>query len=611
MPPRTGFAQAAIAAGTPLLAAIYDRVSNDPTGSRRSVEEQDERNRAVCDDEQWVLAENAVYCDNDRSASRFATKPRPDWDRLRADVAARRYHVVVLWEVSRGDRDDLEWLGFLHMCRKIGVLIHITSHYHTYDPRRRRDYKTLAEEGLDAADEVERTSIRIKRDTEAMAKKGRPHGTVPYGYVRTYEVDRHGNRHIASQDHDLEPRSATSRGGEVTVYTRAGVVQEIVRRVLKGEASRSVAADLNRRGIPAPGGGERGWSGTAVRRVAISPTYAGLRSYYGEVVADGTWPPLVGRADHYTLVARLSDQARRKVKDTTIKHLGSGLYVCGVCGSVVRPITRRNGLAYTCRPAVVVARNPRAETRTVTDDELAALAELPVKEQTARILDLVNAGVTQASVSRGLGLWPSTLSLRLKTERAHRGEPRPAAPDDDREKSYHVARAMQDVDDYVERAVWMRLARPDLAELLTAEDERAEARLGELTAQITEMQTRLDEARDSYASGKGLSLEGLLRVESTLEPAIKTIRAQLAQVRVGPVLDGLLLPDVNDVRAVWLIRSLPQRRAVIRALIERVEILPLRDKKRFTIEESVRIVWRQPNSHQDSGADAGESVASV
>ncbi|MFF5261282.1 recombinase family protein [Actinomadura viridis] len=571
---------------------MYDRVSNDPTGSRRSVEEQDESNRAVCAAERWHLAENAVYCDNDRSASRFATKPRPDWDRLRADVAARRYHVVVLWEVSRGDRDDLEWIGFLHMCRKIGVLIHITSHYHTYDPQRRRDYKTLAEEGLDSADEVERTSERIQRDTEAMARKGRPHGTVPYGYIREYEVDRHGQRHIVSQDPDTKPRSAKSVSGEVSVYTRAGIVKEIARRLLRGEASRSVAADLNRRGVPAPAGGDRGWSATAVRRVAISPTYAGLRSHHGEVVADGTWTPLVDKADHYTLVARLSDQARRKVKDTTIKHLGSGLYVCGVCGSVVRPITRRNGMAYTCRPAVVVARNPRAETREVTADELAVLAELPVREQTGRILDLVNAGVTQASVSRGLGLWPSTLSLRLKAERVRRGETRPAGPDDGREKSYHVARAKKDVDDYVERAVWLRLARPDLAELLTAEDARAEARLAELTAKIAEMQVRLDNARDSYASGNGLSLEGLLRVESTLEPAIKATRTQLAQMRVGPVLDGLLLPDVNDIRAVWLARSLPQRRAVIRALIERVEILPLRSKKKFTIEESVRIVWR-------------------
>lgn len=610
MPRPLGFAHAALDAGTPLLAAIYDRVSKDRSGRRRSVKEQDDGNRAVCAAEAWVLAEDAVYCDNNRPASRFATKPRPDWDRLRADVAARRYHVVVVWEVSRGDRDDLRWLEFLHTCRKIGVLIHITSHRRTYDPRRRRDYKTLAEEGLDSADEAERTSERIQRDTESMALVGQPHGTVPYGYVREYEVDRHGQRHIVSQEPDDEPRSAKTRTGEVSVYTRAGVVREIARRVLRGEASRSVAADLNWRGIPAPAGGDRGWSPTAVRRVAMSPTYAGMRSYYGEVVAEGTWPPLVGKADHYALVARLSDQARRKVKDTSIKYLGSGLYVCGVCGAVVRPITRRNGLAYTCRPRVLVARSSRRAAREADAEDLAVLARLPVGEQTAMILDLVKTGVTQASVSRGLGLWPSTLSLRLKAERARRGEMKLVVAGDDREKSYHVARAMKDVDDHVERSVWLRLARPDLAELLTAEDARVESQLSEMTAEIAGMQARLDEARDSYATGKGLSLEGLLRVESTLEPAIKATRARLAQVRVGPVLEGLLLPDVNDVRAAWGARSLPQRRAVIRALVDRVEILPLRDKKRFTIEESVRIVWRQPNS-RDDGEDAGGSAAPV
>src|SRR5690242_11100433 len=93
-----GLAQSALDAGIPLVAAIYDRVSRDRAGRRRSVKQQDRANRAVAADEGWSVPDDAVFCDNDLSASRFATKPRPDWDRLRERVETRRVHVVVLWE---------------------------------------------------------------------------------------------------------------------------------------------------------------------------------------------------------------------------------------------------------------------------------------------------------------------------------------------------------------------------------------------------------------------------------------------------------------------------------------------------------------------------------
>ncbi len=38
------------------------------------------------------------------SASRFATRDRPDYQRLLADISAGKLDVVVLWEASRGDR---------------------------------------------------------------------------------------------------------------------------------------------------------------------------------------------------------------------------------------------------------------------------------------------------------------------------------------------------------------------------------------------------------------------------------------------------------------------------------------------------------------------------
>jgi DNA invertase Pin-like site-specific DNA recombinase len=593
----TGLADAAVTAGQQLHAAIYDRVSKDPTGRQRSVEKQEASNRRVCVGNGWLLTEDDVYTDNDRSASRFATKKRPNWDRLRDAVADSRYHVVVLWEVSRGDRDDLGWLGFLHLCRQLGVWIHIESHRHTYDPRKRRDYKTLAEEGLDSADESERISERIRGDVEANARRGMPHGVVTYGYRREYEVDGSGQRRIAGQFADDQTHVAAGQNGETEEYTHAGVVREIYRRLLAGEPIRAVVADLNVRGIPSPRGSARGWTPTTVRGVAVNPAYAGQRALNGVAVAAAKWPGLVSEADHHSLVGRLNDPARRTTRDTAIKHLGSGLFVCGVCGRKVRTVSQYYGRAYTCWPDKLVGRSPRAERREVTAAEVQGLRGLDVRGQAAGFVDLFEAGVSLASIARGLGLNRSTVSMRVQAERRRRGSrpvtrPRPAG------EGFHVSRAADDVDAYVQLAMWRRLAREDVAEVL-AEDARADERMAALAAEIAEKQARLDAARDGYAREGVPSLDTLNRVAATLEPEIARARARMNEARVGPVLEGLVLPTAGEVEAEWWRRSLPQRREVIRVLVERVEILPVRGRGRAGQVESVRIVWLRPRRGGD------------
>lgn len=149
-----------------LRAAIYDRVSRDRRGDSRSVGEQEAENRAACDAQRWLLAPDDVYTDNDRSASRFATKSRPDWQRLAGDLEAGRYDVLVLWEPSRGSRELVVWAALLDVCRERGVLIHVTSHRRTYDPREPRDWRTLAEDAWTPA-----TSPRRRRSAWRGARR--------------------------------------------------------------------------------------------------------------------------------------------------------------------------------------------------------------------------------------------------------------------------------------------------------------------------------------------------------------------------------------------------------------------------------------------------------
>src|SRR4029450_5771604 len=98
-------------------ALIYTRVSKDPKQQGRSVAEQEAECRAVCDREGWTVSD--VLCDNGRSRSPYATKPRPAWDQVKHRIATDGIDVLVSWEPSRlgrdvGEHDALEKLCLAH-----------------------------------------------------------------------------------------------------------------------------------------------------------------------------------------------------------------------------------------------------------------------------------------------------------------------------------------------------------------------------------------------------------------------------------------------------------------------------------------------------------------
>ncbi|OLT21658.1 hypothetical protein BJF79_15440 [Actinomadura sp. CNU-125] len=514
-----GLAHAALKAGQQLVAALYSRVSKDKRGNHRSVEDQDTENREVVDQEGWHIGD--VYCDNDKSASRFARGTREDWDRLLEDVAAGRFHVVVLWESSRGDRRLANWVLFLDRCRDLGVLIHITSHQRTYDPRKRRDYKTLAEEGLDSADDSEKTSERLRRDKRNAAKKGKPQGRNLYGYKRIYEVQPDGKREIVDIIFDEEPRTTTDKEGQEHVYSHAEVVREIVKRLASGDSLRGVTVDLNRRGIPSPRNGKTGWQPTRLREIATNPAYVGQRVHQGEVLqgVETVWKPLVDETMFHACMERFTRTGRAQHLEGAVKRLNAGLATCGVCGRYVRRMGPRVQPVYVCAP----------DSRS--------------------------------------GFGPAT--------------------------GYCVSRRVADVDAFVERSMWLRLARPDLVDLMK-QDEDADERLAALLQEVTEKQALLDDARDR-AGRRTLSLDSLERLERQLVPEIERARIRMRETRVAPVLRDFVGRTLDEVRAEWNRRSIPQRREVIRALTEKVEIMPLHGRKRYEPDESVLITWRQPN----------------
>ncbi|QXN73781.1 serine integrase [Mycobacterium phage SoSeph] len=293
-----------------MRAIIYNRVSSDPTGRGRSVADQETENRAICERNGWTIGE--VLTDNDRSATRFATRERPEYRRLTEIL--QRGDVLVTWEASRAQRDLEAYVALRNLCAERGVLWCYSGK--VYDLTVGDDRFVTGLDALLAEKEAEQTRERIMRGHRTNLAAGGAHGHVPFGYriVRDPTTGRPLQR---------VPDEAT-----------APLVQEAARRVLAGESVRSIVADLK---VRTPG---KPWSTSTLRRMLMNPTYAGYRTHRGEIARKGTWEPLIAQDDHDRLVA-LFGSRRTVPRGAAPKYLLTGIAVCGVCGG--RLIMRQQG----------------------------------------------------------------------------------------------------------------------------------------------------------------------------------------------------------------------------------------------------------------------------
>lgn len=408
----------------PDRAVIYARVSSDPRGTGRSVAEQEAECRSAAARAGWRIVK--VFTDNDRSASRYATKGRPQYDALVEYLDAGGADVLVCWEASRAQRDLTAYLTLRELCERRGVLWSYSGR--TYDLRDGDDRFTTGLDALLADREVDATRKRVLRATRANAESGRPHGRLLYGYRREYAEGRGGPVLVAQV---VEPE-------------QAAVICEIAQRFVSGEASYRIAGDLNNREVPSPG--DRTWDPSTIARVLRNPAYIGQRVHQGKVVGSATWPAILDEAVYYAAVARLSDPCRRTTPARPVRHLLTGIARCGVCAGPIALAKNRGYASYVCKAKfcvsrrephvdefverVVVARLSRPDAADIfrADDDVDTQA---AKEAATALRDRLSAFYDEAAAG---GLTPAALS-RIETkllpqikEAERRAKPAPRSP---------------------------------------------------------------------------------------------------------------------------------------------------------------------------------------
>ncbi|MFC4912570.1 recombinase family protein [Actinomadura gamaensis] len=309
----------------PLRAVIYARVSSDPRQQLRSVSQQIDESLAECERRGWTVAK--IFKDNDRSASRYATKERPEYAKLIEFLRGGHADVLVTWESSRAQRDLEAYLKLRGIAEANGILWSYKGRQ--YDLSRTDDRFTT---GLDALLDERESSVtrdRILRDKRAHAEKGLPHGRRLFGYQRHYD-----------------PQTKVFVRQEIR-EDQARVVREAARRIAAGESLREVVTDFNKRGLTTGNG--KPWQSSGLGRMLRNPGYIGKRVHQGKVIGDACWPAILDDTTYYACVERLNAPGRAFSRDGRVKHLLTGIVTCGVCGGRMGMLVTSGRVAYVCR----------------------------------------------------------------------------------------------------------------------------------------------------------------------------------------------------------------------------------------------------------------------
>ncbi|MGZ4362928.1 MAG: recombinase family protein [Gaiellaceae bacterium] len=297
-------------------AGIYARISSDRDGDGLGVARQVEDCEALAGRKRWEVVDR--YVDSDVSA--YNGRGRPEYRRLLADLEAGLLDAVVVWHLDRLHRQPKELEEFFEVCDRAGIkrLASVTGDVDLATNDGRFMARIL---GAVARKESDDKSRRIERKALELARAGRVGGggTRPFGF----ESDR-----------------VTVRAAE------AVVIDECARRLLAGEAIRSICADLNDRGIPTVSGGA--WKTQVLRGLLKSARISGQREYRGAIVADAEWPAIITRAQTAQIRALLADPSRRTNRSAR-RYLLTRMLRCSLCGEMMvsRP-TNQSIRRYVC-----------------------------------------------------------------------------------------------------------------------------------------------------------------------------------------------------------------------------------------------------------------------
>jgi DNA invertase Pin-like site-specific DNA recombinase len=289
------------------------------------------------------------------SASPWQRKARGDFDQLIADLRADTFaaHVLVLFVSDRGSRKVSEWSDLIDLLAQRAVQVFVTTHDRLYDPRVRRDWKTLMEDAVAAEDYARALSENVLRAARSAAADGEIWGQAPYGFLRRYDER---TRRLIAQEADPD---------------EAPVVAWWIDQIYSGTSLMALEKLTEQRGIRTRSG--KRWTAQHIRNVVLNPVYSGLRVHDPERWQHGTrkawptesattteavWPAIVNVTRQAVVRQRFAERRRDRNPGQVVPRPGRAKHLlsrqpgvlCGVCSSVLSVKLRPDGVTemYRC-----------------------------------------------------------------------------------------------------------------------------------------------------------------------------------------------------------------------------------------------------------------------
>jgi DNA invertase Pin-like site-specific DNA recombinase len=295
----------------PTQAAVYLRISSDPTGQAAGVTRQREDCLQLVEQQGWTLHE--VYTDNDTSAY----KARPAYTRMLDDIRAGHIDAVVAWHPDRLYRRLKDLEGLIEAIESRNVILRTcrAGELDLSTPTGRMLARIL---GSVAMAEGEVKADRWKRSW----RQGREAGKLTRTGSRMFGYDQDGN----VIDHE------------------AAIARVMAAKIREGGSILGVCRWLDEQGVRATRGSA--WTPQSVKRYLTNPRLAGYSTLNGEIVADGSWEPILDRETWETVRAMLTARTRAHVPR---KALLLDLIYCGKCGHrLITSSGRKGARNYRC-----------------------------------------------------------------------------------------------------------------------------------------------------------------------------------------------------------------------------------------------------------------------
>lgn len=386
---------ASASTASPVRAAIYLRISQDRELDGLAIERQREDCENLAKFRRWEVVE--TYVDQSKGAT-DKTKKRPAYDQMVADYHAGRFTAIVCYDLDRLTRQPRQLEDWIDWAEERGLQLVTANGDADLSTDGGRMYARI--KAAVARAEMERKSARQSRAHVQRAEQGRPpKGVRPVGYATDGKVIRREAAAVKAiysafdggaslrgvaralsgiKENDAAKAEQVQGVPKLPNHSRTLTIERNAKRAAEGLLPRDVPED-------------KPWAGSTVLGILRNPRYAGYSVYTdvkdrrstiqsnqkrkaeleaakGEPVlavkgkrrawrdyiardddgqlVKGKWTPLVSEELWQRVQERLDDPSRATNRvGTHRRHLGSGLYLCGLCDEPIRGASR----GYRCK----------------------------------------------------------------------------------------------------------------------------------------------------------------------------------------------------------------------------------------------------------------------